>query len=77
MDVGLAPLEIREGKEGYVASKPPPYGNEVDEAPQAFQKTLKIIEGTRSTTASVLRHIAESDEDFIGKSKGGKKAKKF
>jgi hypothetical protein len=73
LDVGLSPLEIRENIAGYAATKPPCYGNEVDETCDAFQQALKIIEGTRSNSSTVLRHLAEEDEDFIGHNKGGAK----
>lgn len=72
LDVSLAPLEIRENIPGYAATKPPRY-DEVDETCEAFQQSLRITEGTRSKSASVLRHLAEEDKDFIGHSKGGAK----
>jgi hypothetical protein len=72
LDVSLSPLKVKDGKE-YTASKPPAYGDEVDKASDAVKKTLKLAEGGRSQTASVLRHIAEKDSDFLGSGKGGAK----
>jgi len=74
LDIAAAPLrKSSKAVEGYVATQPPAYGDAVDEAPQAFKKILKLVEGVRSTSATPLRHIAEIDKDFIGKDKGGAK----
>jgi len=72
LDIAASPLRKSEkAKEGYLASKPPAYGTAVNTSPLSFQKTLKLVEGARSNSAPVLRHIAQTDDDFIGKDKGG------
>ncbi len=74
LDIAVTPLrKSKKEEEGYVAAKPPAYGDDVDNSSKAFQKVLKLVEGVRSESATPLRHIAKKDENFIGKAKGGAK----
>lgn len=74
LDIAVSPLRKSAKKEeGYLAKKPPAYGSDVDESSKSLQKALKLVEGSRSKSAPVLRHIAKKDDDFIGKVKGGAK----